>query len=514
MRHHYLFLALCGSPLYAQQDCASAIPIDAGVHSVAAIMGEIPDAPRCTTVDDGPAAHAIWYSYTVTADTIVEITTSVFGQPQVDTRFHVYHGDCADLTCVVGNDNGGLNGTSRASFDAQMGETYYIVFDDRWSSDAFSFELKTIYYSAGNTESYASFVASFINLQGQPRAVVDMDNDGLDDVVGVTQTLVNIHYQQVDGGLMSVAIPTDFADFPASWSLCAGDLDRNGFKDLLYGGGYGVTFMFATPDGNGFIERSGPEYVFSQRSNMVDINNDGHLDAFVCHDVAPNVLFLNDGLGNLQFYQGGLGMSCGNYGSIWVDYDNDGRLDLYLLADGAANRLLHNLAGGFSNVANVLANDAGRARSAAWADYSNDGRADLLLVNADGATRLLRQVGAGSFVAVTPGALYGTAPGRSGIWGDYDNDGDLDVFLSRCGARDQLLRNDGSDRFVDVGEPGLAASDSSTGAAWADFDNDGDLDLAVADRSGTVRLYRNNLSAGHAWLRVRPRAYGGGGATT
>ena len=88
MRHHYLFLALCGSPLYAQQDCASAIPIDAGVHSVAAIMGEIPDAPRCTTVDDGPAAHAIWYSYTVTADTIVEITTSVFGQPQVDTRFH------------------------------------------------------------------------------------------------------------------------------------------------------------------------------------------------------------------------------------------------------------------------------------------------------------------------------------------------------------------------------------------------------------------------------------------
>ena len=44
--------------------------------------------------------------------------------------------------------------------------------------------------------------------------------------------------------------------------------------------------------------------MFSQRSNFVDINNDGHLDAFVCHDVQPTVYYINDGEGNLQFFQG------------------------------------------------------------------------------------------------------------------------------------------------------------------------------------------------------------------
>jgi len=491
MRHHYLFLALCGSPLYAQQDCASAIPIDAGVHSVAAIMGEIPDAPRCTTVDDGPAAHAIWYSYSATADTIVEITTSVFGQPQVDTRFHVYHGDCADLTCVVGNDNGGLNGTSRASFDAQIGETYYIVFDDRWSSDAFSFELKTIYYSAGNTESYASFVASFINLQGQPRAVVDMDNDGLDDVVGVTQTLVNIHYQQEDGGLTSVAIPTDFADFPASWSLCAGDLDRNGFKDLLYGGGYGVTFMFATPDGNGFIERSGPEYVFSQRSNMVDINNDGHLDAFVCHDVAPNVLFLNDGLGNLQFYQGGLGMSCGNYGSIWVDYDNDGDMDLYVAKCGcdANDILMRNDGGGqFVQVAGPLGwNDFHQSWSSAWGDYDNDGDMDVLIGGSNGPQHfLMRNDGNGTFTNRTADSGLDVFNMQSIEWvtHDFNNDGLLDIVGGGV-----IMVNRGDMRFAqNTYVPGIGAV--------GDVNNDGSLDVLG------LNGLQLGVPNGNHWLRV------------
>ena len=29
-------------------------------------------------------------------------------------------------------------------------------------------------------------------------------------------------------------------------------------------------------------------------NELFDINNDGHLDAFVCHDVEPNVFYLND----------------------------------------------------------------------------------------------------------------------------------------------------------------------------------------------------------------------------
>jgi len=76
----------------------------------------------------------------------------------------------------------------------------------------------------------------------------------------------------------------------------------------------------------------------SERSNFVDLNNDGHLDAFVCHDVAPNVYYINDGNGDLDFFQSadpdgissgfGLVFNGGNYGTVWIDYDNDWGIDL------------------------------------------------------------------------------------------------------------------------------------------------------------------------------------------
>ena len=78
-----------------------------------------------------------------------------------------------------------------------------------------------------------------------------------------------------------------------SWSMAAADYDKNGWTDLLYGNGSGVTFMRANSTGTGFSEISGSEYVFSQRSNFVDLNNDGNLDAFVCHDVSLMVMSIN-----------------------------------------------------------------------------------------------------------------------------------------------------------------------------------------------------------------------------
>ena len=174
---------------------------------------------------------------------------------------------------------------------------------------------------------------------------------------------------------------------------------------LLYGAGSGVTFMKANNTGTGFTQISTSEYVFSQRSNFVDINNDGHLDAFVCHDVAPNVYYLNDGFGNLNFYQGaqydndcnlistdqtgvvgGLGNYCsgGNYGSIWIDYDNDRDMDMFIAKCGGetarrTNQMLTNNGDGtFTENANALGlADPMQTWSSSWADYDNDGDMDV-----------------------------------------------------------------------------------------------------------------------------------------
>ena len=40
----------------------------------------------------------------------------------------------------------------------------------------------------------------------------------------------------------------------------------------------------------------GPNF-FAQGSNFADINNDGHIDAFVCNDDAESRIFSNDGTG-------------------------------------------------------------------------------------------------------------------------------------------------------------------------------------------------------------------------
>lgn len=443
-------LGLWSDLLHAQNTCSDALPIVFGTHAVTAIVGEVPTAPRCAQNDQGPATHATWYRFSATNDTIIHINTSVSGVPNVDTRFHVYRGGCSALECVTGNDNGGFGGTSRCSFNATEGETYWLVFDDRWSAAPFSFVLEELSYRVANVESYVTFNPSFMPVQGNPLGIVDMDGDGLDDALAVTPTVIDIHQQLPEGGFLQRTIPTAQTQYPASWSLCAGDLDNNGKRDLLYGGGFGVTFMFASDDGDQFTERSGPEYVFSQRSNMVDINNDGLLDAFVCHDVAANVRYMNQGGQQLQFMQGMLGSTCGNYGSIWTDVDNDGDMDLFVAKCGC-----------------------------------------------DAQDILLRNDGNGQFTPMTPPLGQGEVhQSWSSAWGDYDNDGDMDVVIgSSAGAVHHLFANNGSGQFTDVTEGSGLDEFFVQGIEWTthDLNNDGLLDIMGA---GLVLVNRGNMEFG------------------
>src|SRR5690606_35092485 len=185
------------------------------------------------------------------------------------------------------------------------------------------------FFLGGNAQ--VSFTPTPISSNGAERAVIDMNGDFLDDVVSVTATNIQIFHQQPDGSFIENNITTSFADNLPSWSLAAADYDENGITDLLYAGGNGVTFMRAN-NNDGYDEDTFPQYVFSQRSNFVDINNDGHLDAVVCHDVAPSVYYINNGDGTFTFHQGDIGdyATGGNYGSVWIDYDNDGDMDAFI----------------------------------------------------------------------------------------------------------------------------------------------------------------------------------------
>ena len=339
-----------------------------------------------------------------------------------------------------------------------------------------------------------TFSGSSVSTSGTNRAVVDMNGDFLDDIVSISSTNVNILEQQPDGTFVTRNISTTSANYTPSWSLAAADYNRDGYTDLLYGGGSGVTFMRSDGTGNGFIEVSGPEFVFSQRSNFVDIDNDGNMDAFVCHDVAPNVYYINDGTGALTFNQGGLGdyPSGGNYGSVWIDYNNDGNLDMFIAKCGGetarrTNQMHRNNGDGTftENGAAIGLADPMQTWSSAWGDFDNDGDMDVFVGASSGTHKLMRNNGPGSgytFTDVTAssGVLSVTATGIENATHDFDNDGNLDIATNGT-----ILWGNGDLTFTNISFAAISGSNGGFG----DLNNDGFID---AFNSGFIRYNSGN----------------------
>ncbi len=483
-----------GASAQAQSTCQTPINVVPGTYTVSQVNGMgIPD-PICAPFGAGNTSAGMWYTYTPTENTMAIVSTSL-PQNNADTRVHIYSGVCGELVCVTGDDDSGTGVTSLATWDAIAGTTYRIAFDNRWSSNGFDFRLSE---GALPVEEMV-FGSVSVSTSGNSLAVVDMNNDGLDDVVSVTATNVRIARQQPNGTFSVVDLPTPPAVNSPSWSMAVGDIDDNGHMDLLYGGGNGVTFMYANEDGTAFTQVSGPEYVFSQRSNFVDINNDGFLDAFVSHDVQANVYYLNDGEGNLTFHQGGIGdvPDGGNYGSIWIDYNNDGLVDLFLAKcrGGASaaniNQLFRNNGDGtFTDVApQVGLADNVQTWSGAWGDFDNDGFQDVIVGASsftNGGHKVMRNNG-NTFDDISAGSgwddFYGTSTEH--VAHDFNNDGYIDVLAG--GGVIMLNNGDWTFRQANVGV--------SAGGV-GDLNNDGFLDVV---NGGTIRM---NTPNGNNWLKI------------
>lgn len=345
--------------------------------------------------------------------------------------------------------------------------------------------------------SRVNFSQQNMGISGYDLTVVDMNGDHLDDIVSVTSTNVNIHYQLASGGFNEVDISTPNADFLPGWSMAAADFNKDGHTDLLYGSGSGVTFMKSDGTGNGFTEISGSEYVFSQRSNFVDINQDGNLDAFVCHDVAPNVYYINDGSGDLTFYQGGLGDydSGGHYGSIWIDYDNDRDMDMFIAKCGGetARRtnvmLTNNGDGTYTENASALGlADPMQTWSSTWADYDNDGDMDVFVGASSGNHKLMRNNGNSTFTDVTSGAGVSGAPnGHENVSYDIDNDGYLDILCNGM-----IMYGKGDLTFEDADDTQINYKNGALG----DLNNDGFID---AYYNGNIYW---NLTTDNNWIKI------------
>ncbi|WP_175622680.1 FG-GAP-like repeat-containing protein [Chryseobacterium schmidteae] len=482
----------------AQLSCATALSLSPGTYTAPAVTG----APLSTVCTIGaPGNAALWYKYTATQNGNITVSTVIAGQ-NVDTRLIVFKGNCGSQTCVTASDDF-LGLASQVTFAATMGTTYYITFDGKWTNSGFNFSIA----ETASLPSRLSFLEQYINAPGIfNHCVVDMNGDYLDDIVSVvSNSNIVISYQQPWGTFNEVSYTIPNTIVLPFWSIAAGDYDNNGFNDLIYGSASGIAFVKANAAGTGFTVDRKPQSFLTQRTNFVDINKDGKLDAFVCDDNAPNRFYMNDGT-NMNHNQGGMGdfPSGGNYGSIWVDYDNDDDMDLFIAkcsggGSGPGGNIdeLHrnNGDGTFTNVA-AMANMANPVQtwSSAWGDFNNDGWVDAVVgmnSTANGYSKVMKNNGDGTFADVSVGSGYDTASGlsREYVAYDFDNDGFLDIL----GAGNNIMFGDGNLKFTPNANPyNLNYNNRPVG----DLNNDGFLDI---QNGNTIMLNAGNTNK---WLKV------------
>ena len=491
----------------AQSSCATALTVALNSTNTApSFTGENGTAPtQLCGLTNGTATKGKWYKFTATQNINVTVSTQLAQNNNADTRVIVYSGDCTSLVCVASNDdyNGGY--TSQVSFAVTTGTTYTIAFDNKYSQASFVF---TVMESAPPGPDRLSFTSQAVaGITGQYNiCIVDMNGDYKDDIVSpISTTQLAISYQQTGGTFTTTTYTVSNTNVLPSWSIAAGDYDNNGFNDLIYGSGSGVVFLKSNSTGTGYTPDRKTQNYLVQRTNFIDINNDGRLDAFACDDNAPNRYYMNDGT-NMNHIEGGIGdfATGGNYASNWFDYDNDGDIDMYLAKCGQGGSgvggnidQLHrnNGDGTFTNVA-ATANMANPEQtwSGAVGDFNNDGWMDVIVgVNStsNGNTNVKRNNGDGTFTSVTAGSGYDTVSsmGREYVAQDFDNDGFLDVL----GAGDTIMFGDGAFHFTpNPNTYPISDYDRPIG----DLNNDGFLDI----QNGTNVLFNNGNS--NKWINI------------
>jgi len=316
---------------------------------------------------------------------------------------------------------------------------------------------------SSQTFSNASSMLPVSTNSGGCTGVVDMDNNGLDDIVILDQSKnLKVAYQQLDG---SFAV-SDYGSVSGEnqWGMAVGDVDNDGHKDVMIGGHYDDVHIV---DINGPGDYNQDDYswasIYMQGCNLADIDNDGWIDGFACHDDGHSAILHNDGAGfmnngaammDLTFYPETNGNdNSGNYGSVWTDFDRDGDIDLFI------------------------------AKCRQFIDDPYDPRrTNVLLVN-DGNNNYSDEA--------PERGLVNLEQSWTSDFADMDNDGDFDCLLTTHSNTLEIYANDGNGYFTDVtAGSGLEFAGFYLQAKMVDFDNDGFVDLVHS--GGSHRYFHNN----------------------
>lgn len=349
---------------------------------------------------------------------------------------------------------------------------------------------------------------------GNAISVVDINNDGLDDIVKMDQSTTLVVELQKQNGTFTHYNLGNITGGATVWGMAVADVDHNGWKDVatgVHGAMYLVKLGWSGSTITASTTTLGGSY-FVQNVTFGDFNNDGWVDLGVCDDVDYMKIYKNTSgtltlqspataLINTNIYPGMTYASdpydSGNYGSVWVDFDNDGDLDLYIAhcrqstSSSTDQRRRDRLF--VNNGSNVFTEQAAtygievtnfrQTWTTSFGDIDNDGDFDILMMNHTGASQILRNNGLGHFTDIT--AITGfnwSNDGIESILEDFDNDGYLDIMLSGGAFGDSywMYRNNGDTTFTAVNGTFPAQSNGMLSFAAGDLNHDGKIDVMAS----------------------------------
>ena len=250
-----------------------------------------------------------------------------------------------------------------------------------------------------------------------------------------------------------------------------GDFNNDGLRDIFFTGNQVSCRLYMNKGNNRFedvTEKAGlTTNVWATGVSVVDINNDGYDDIYVCvlgkdlSHPAKNLLFINqhDGTFKEEAEEYGLAFSGYCTQAVFVDYDRDGDLDMYLV-----NYLL----GTHTNAIVPINRSGGSPANDRL--FRNEGYS--------------KELGHPVFKDVTLQAgIREDGYGLGVTVSDFNNDGWPDIYVANDFlSNDDLWLNCRNGTFTNViGKALQHQSYSSMGADAADVNNDGRADIVTLD---------------------------------
>ncbi len=350
-----------------------------------------------------------------------------------------------------------------------------------------------------------------------PKFFADANGDYRDDIMNLHrgEFLHVVSYCQEDANLY-FRKSKQLSD-SKEWTTGVIDINNDGDCEFYSSGFYSRTKIYsATSDTFDYEETQRLNTsIFAQGSSVVDINNDGFVDLFVCHDDAESHIFMNDGQGSLIKDNNIMDMetipvsdNSGNYGVVWFDIDMDDDLDCYIskcrggVVDPADPRRINAL---FINDGNhqfteqataFNLDDGSQSWAADFADFDNDGDFDIYIANHEAPHKLMINIDNQYFESYPIKNDEGEdifAASYQSVCSDFDNDGWVDIMIAGAG-RDAILWNKGDLAFTYEAKPFV---DNAVAAGVGDINQDGFIDFSVSFQNSSLngdkvdRIYIN-----------------------